>query len=156
MQVEILIETDGWKGLEDACALLTVAAEGAYRHAGGTRSDCDVAIVLTDDEAVAQLNARWRHKPVATNVLSFPASPVPDISPGPPHHLGDIVLASGVVAREAAEQGKAMSTHVSHLVVHAMLHLMGHDHDCGTRAEAMETLEKQIMADLGLPDPYAS
>ena len=86
---------------------------------------------------------------MTTNVLSFPAAANPE------GHLGDISLAYGVCAREAAEQGKSLSNHLQHLVAHGVLHLLGYDHIEDGDAEVMETLERQILAGLGVPDPYA-
>ena len=94
------------------------------------------------------LNARFRGKDNATNVLSFPA---PE-SARP--HLGDVALAYGVCAREAAEQGKTLAAHLTHLTAHGVLHLLGYDHEAEAEAEVMEGLERAVLADLGFPDPY--
>ena len=101
-------------------------------------------------EAVRELNARFRDKDRPTNVLSFPA---PE-SAAP--HLGDIVLAYGVCASEAQAQGKTLSDHLSHLVVHGVLHLLGRDHEDDAEAEEMEAEEREILAELGVSDPYAA
>ena len=111
-------------------------------------------ILLADDETVRDLNARFRGKDYATNVLSFPAAPQPGL-PGP-QPLGDLVLGFGVCAAEAAAQGKTLADHLRHLVVHGMLHLLGHDHETDGEAEAMEALERAILAALGVADPYRS
>jgi probable rRNA maturation factor len=108
----------------------------------------DVVVLLTDDETVRDLNARFRGKDAATNVLSFPAH---DTAHG---HLGDIALAHGICAREAAEQGKTLAAHLQHLVAHGVLHLVGYDHEDDAEAEVMEDLERRVLASLGLPDPY--
>lgn len=110
--------------------------------------DLTVVVLLTDDETVRDLNARFRGKDSATNVLSFPAH---DTAQG---HLGDICLAYGVCAREAVEQGKTLAAHLQHLVAHGVLHLVGYDHEDEAEAEVMEDLERQILAGLGLADPY--
>ncbi len=96
------------------------------------------------------LNARFRDQDKATNVLSFPAPPNPE------DHLGDIALAYGVCAREAAEQGKPIGRHLQHLVVHGVLHLLGYDHMSDDEAKVMEDLERALLAGLGVPDPYAA
>ncbi|WP_346764262.1 rRNA maturation RNase YbeY [Caulobacter sp. SLTY] len=106
-------------------------------------------MLLTGDNEVADLNTRFRHKPGPTNVLSFPAPPNPE------NHLGDIALAYGVCAREAAAQGKTLADHLRHLTVHGVLHLAGYDHQTDDEAEAMEALERRVLADLGVADPYA-
>lgn len=143
-QIEVEIEDDAWaEDLADAQGVATRAAEAAAPPG-------DIVILLTDDEAVRALNARFRGKDRPTNVLSFPA---PD-SARP--HLGDIVLAHGVCTAEARDQGKPLADHLSHLVVHGVLHLMGHDHEAEDEAEAMEARERTLLATLGIPDPYLS
>ena len=109
-----------------------------------------VTILLTDDESVRDLNARFRGQDKLTNVLSFPA---PD---NPERFAGDVALAFGVCAREAAEQGKTLGDHLQHLVVHGVLHLLGYDHIGDDEAEVMEDLERAVLADLGVSDPYAA
>lgn len=103
--------------------------------------------MLTDDDEVRQLNARWRGQDKPTNVLSFPA--------GDAVLLGDVVLAFETVEREAAAQGKRFGDHLSHLVVHGALHLIGYDHVKAGDAAAMEALERRVLAGLGIADPYA-
>ena len=109
-----------------------------------------ITLLLTDDASVRELNAQFRGKDAATNVLSFPAPPNPE------DHLGDVALAYGVCAREAAEQGKPLAHHLQHLTVHGVLHLLGYDHIGDDEAEAMEGLERTVLAGLGVPDPYAA
>jgi probable rRNA maturation factor len=110
--------------------------------------DLGIAILLTSDEVLADLNQRFRHKDGPTNVLSFPA-------PATAHpHLGDIAVAFGVCAREAGEQGKRLEHHLMHLVAHGVLHLVGYDHQTESEAEDMEALERRVLAELGAPDPY--
>jgi probable rRNA maturation factor len=115
-----------------------------------------LGIVLTDDREQRVLNRTWRGRDSPTNVLSFavgdPDDPVP---PGAPILLGDVVLAFETVAREAAEQKKPLSDHLSHLVVHGVLHLMGLDHESEEEAAIMEAREIEILARLGVPAPYA-
>lgn len=144
--IEIEVEADDW-----SAALLEVEAvvERAAKAALGTVLG-DVVVLLTDNEAVRDLNARFRDKDKATNVLSFPA---PE-SAAP--HLGDIVLAYGVCAAEAEAQGKTLSDHLSHLVVHGVLHLLGRDHEDDAEAEEMEAEEREILAGIGVADPYAA
>jgi len=147
--IDIEIEDEAWlTAAPDAEALVEDAAAAALAQidfdAGG------VTILLTDDENVRELNARFRNKDNATNVLSFPAPQNPE------GHLGDIALAFGVCAREAAEQGKPLAHHLQHLVAHGVLHLVGYDHETDAEAEQMEGLERVILAELGVPDPYAA
>jgi len=111
-------------------------------------------VIFTDDARIRELNAGWRGKDKATNVLSFPAFPETKAGPLPPM-LGDIVLAAETVAAEAALEGKPPENHISHLVIHGLLHLLGHDHENDTEAEEMEALERTALARLAIPDPYA-
>ncbi|MDQ2860169.1 MAG: rRNA maturation RNase YbeY [Pseudomonadota bacterium] len=146
IDIEVEVDTAAWtQSLPGAAAAAREAALAAARLAGsGT-----IAILLTDDATVRDLNARFLCKDAATNVLAFPAGP------NPGNHLGDIALAFGVCAREAAEQAKPLADHLRHLVIHGVLHLMGYDHQSEDQAEAMERLERDLLAALGVPDPYA-
>jgi probable rRNA maturation factor len=115
----------------------------------------ELAISLADDAVQQGLNRDWRGIDRPTNVLAFPAwEPGTEIPPGAPLLLGDVVLAFETVAREADEQGKPLSDHLSHLIVHGVLHLLGYDHATEAEAVAMESLETSILASLGVPDPY--
>ena len=144
--IEIEVEAEAWAGaLPPVEAVVERAAQAALGTIVG-----DVVVLLTDDEAVRELNARFRDKDRPTNVLSFPA---PE-SAAP--HLGDIVLAYGVCATEAEAQGKTLADHLSHLVVHGVLHLLGRDHEDDGEAEEMEAEEREILAQIGVADPYAS
>lgn len=142
--IDVEIEDEAWtKALPDAEALVLAAATAAVTAA------VDLVVLLTDDATVRDLNARFRDKDSATNVLSFPAGDMAG------DHLGDVALAYGVCAREAAEQGKSLGAHLQHLVAHGVLHLVGYDHEDDAEAEAMEAREREVLAGLGLPDPYA-
>ena len=114
----------------------------------------ELSVVFSDDAHIRTLNAGWRGKDKPTNVLSFPAFPVKPGEKLPPM-LGDIVLAAETVAREAALEGKPLDHHISHLVIHGVLHLLGHDHEDEAEAERMEALERAALARLAIPDPYA-
>jgi len=117
----------------------------------GRREAAELAIRIVDEAEGAALNATYRHKQGATNVLSFPA----ELPPGVPLTLlGDLVICAPVVAREAREQGKPPEAHWAHLVVHGCLHLLGYDHEAEAEAEEMESLERRILAGMGYPDPY--
>ena len=118
-------------------------------------ADSELTIRLVDESEGRELNNTWRHKDYATNVLSFPA----ELPEGLPKGvklplLGDLVLCAPVIAREAREQGKPLPAHYAHLTVHGTLHLLGWDHEDAREAEAMEQLEREILASMGLPDPY--
>jgi probable rRNA maturation factor len=147
VRVALAMPCAGWKAARpDVAALARRAARAALRGAGRPDADAELSLVLADDATVHALNARWRKQDKPTNVLSFPG--------GDPVLLGDVVLAFETVRREAVEQGKTLGDHLSHLVVHGVLHLLGFDHRKRREAEAMETLERRVLAGLGIADPY--
>ena len=146
MATHIDIEDPAWaEALADVEA---VALRAALAALDGVQAD-ELTLLLTDDETVRDLNRRFRSKDMATNVLSFPAVDIPGHAA-----LGDIALAYGVCAREAAEQNKTLADHLSHLVIHGVLHLLGYDHQEDAEAEVMESLEVERLARLGVADPY--
>jgi probable rRNA maturation factor len=154
MTVSIEVEDEAWLALPGLEALARECVEAALAGAGEDAPDCEIALLFTSDDAIAEINAEWRGKAKPTNVLSFPAPedmPVPD---GEPRPLGDIVLAHGVIARESAEQGKTLRDHTAHLIVHGVLHLLGFDHETEEEAHEMERLETDILKGLGIADPY--
>lgn len=147
-EIEVEIQADDWsRAISDVEAVVSRAALAALDHMEGS-----VVMLLTDDVSVQALNARFRDKDLPTNVLSFPGADMP--VPGAPIHLGDVVLAYGVCAAEAEAQGKTLTGHLTHLVVHGVLHLLGRDHEAEADADAMEAEEKAILAELGIADPY--
>lgn len=147
--IDVEIEDEAWTAaLPEVERLVRNAALTAAVHEEAAHAD--ITILLTDDASVRQLNAQFRGQDTPTNVLSFPAQPNPE------RHLGDIALAFGVCAREAAEQGKPFTHHLQHLTVHGVLHLLGYDHIGDDEAEVMEDLERTVLAGLGVPDPYAA
>ena len=111
-----------------------------------------VSVRIVDAEEGRALNQRWRERDRPTNVLSFPADLPPELELP---LLGDLVLCAPVVLREAAEQGKRAEDHWAHLVIHGVLHLLGMDHQDDAEAEEMEQREREILATLGIGDPYA-
>lgn len=151
--IGICVEDDAWPAaLPDYESVCLRAASAAVAMSVETDEPAEIAVMLTGDAAVRELNRTYRHKDKPTNVLSFPGDATG--VPGQPRMLGDIVLAYGTVAAEAAEQGKPLADHVTHLVVHGVLHLLGFDHEDDGDAEEMEGLEVRILARLGIPDPY--
>lgn len=148
LQVEVVVaDRRPWAPSAKRLALWAAAAAGARgRHA-------ELAIRIVGKRESRRLNAQWRGKDYATNVLSFPVEGVPSVVR--PRPLGDLVICVPVVAAEAREQGKTQSAHWAHMVVHGVLHLLGHDHEHDAEAERMERLECRILAGLGFPDPYA-
>ena len=114
-----------------------------------------LAIVFTSDEEVRELNAQFRGKDTPTNVLSFSADVEAPQPAGQEVVLGDVILAYGVVAAEAGEQGKPFVHHMTHMVVHGLLHLLGFDHVAEAQAQQMEQHEREILAMFSIPDPYS-
>lgn len=160
--VDVLIETERWRDVVPEIETICRAAVTAtVRYAETTRppKDMHVCILLADDACLRDLNHRFRGIDRPTNVLSFPAVE-PDVlaaigADGPPPDLGDIAIAFETMAAEAKCDGKPLANHLSHLVIHATLHLLGHDHEMEAEAAAMEALETQILAQMGVADPYA-
>jgi len=154
MPVLVDVEDDAWRSLSELEGLAENAVRAALHHEGRNANESEVSVLFTSDDEAAGINARWRNKSYAPNVLSFPAHRVAALEPGAPAPLGDIVLASGVVEREAREQEKTMEEHTVHLIVHGALHLLGRDHDRPEEAIAMEAAETAILAGLGYAAPY--
>ena len=149
--VDVSIESPRWAGVPNLEILAETAVAAALRESrAGVPSGAEVSCLFCDDAMIRSLNARWRGIDKATNVLSFPS----DGPPGSAALLGDIVLAFETVEREASAEHKSLDDHVTHLVIHGLLHLVGYDHEQLEQADAMEALETRAMAALGRPDPY--
>lgn len=155
-QTQVTVEAAGWRSaVTDPETICRKAVAATLRAARDGCAAGEVAVRLADDAAIQELNRSWRGKDAPTDVLSFPAGPPPAGLPaGLGWPLGDLALALETSAREAAEEGKPLADHLTHLVVHGTLHLLGHDHEQPAEAEAMEALERRILAALGVPDPY--
>lgn len=155
LSVTVLEESGEWSRFASCEDAIAGAAAALARHPDCRRArGAEACVVLADDAVLRALNRSYRGKDAPTNVLSFPfRCPAP--AGGEARHLGDVVLAVETIRNEAAEQGIAPVHHLQHLVVHGLLHLLGFDHDTTARAEAMERLEAQILATLGIADPYA-
>ncbi len=144
-----------WQGLADRAALAASAVE-----AGLANGRLCISVLFTTDAQVHALNREWRARDRPTNVLSFPMQTADELrdlgADGPPVLLGDIALAYETCEREAAEKRIALADHATHLLIHGLLHLAGHDHVANAaQADAMEALEIKALAQIGLPDPYA-
>jgi probable rRNA maturation factor len=148
LKIDVLVDSALWR--EPAKARSIVRRAVAAAASAQSTTPTELAIVLTDDSAIRQLNRLWRGIDSATNVLSFPTKQTADAPP----HLGDVVLAYETIAREARAEGKPFPHHLSHLAVHGFLHLIGYDHEADTDAEAMEQAERDILRRLHIPDPY--
>lgn len=148
--ITVILTAPTWrKACPRAVALCRQAARAALA-AGRRKPSGSLAIVLAGDGLVRRLNREFRGQDKPTNVLSFA-----ERDGGMAAGLGDVVLARGTVAREARAQGKALADHMIHLVVHGVLHLLGHDHVVRRAALRMEALEVAVLAGLGIADPYA-
>jgi probable rRNA maturation factor len=165
MLTETLVEDKRWRSI-DVETLAERASRAALAQLNLPADGFLIALLAADDDRVAALNADFRGKRQATNVLSWPSDerapdrpglvPVPPVAgtPDDPQELGDIALAWETCEREAAEAGKPLADHVTHLIVHGVLHLLGYDHVDDADAAVMEALEVQALASLGLADPY--
>ena len=155
IDIDVLVEAGAWPAKRKLRALVSKAVGSAIAEAKVTGDGAsELSVVFSDDAHIKRLNAEWRGKDKPTNVLSFPAFPV-GIGGKIPPMLGDIVLASETVQREAELEGKQLEHHITHLVIHGVLHLLGHDHEDELEAEAMEEIERGALARLAIPDPYA-
>jgi probable rRNA maturation factor len=152
---EILVEAGSWPAKGRLTALVTRALAAAVTGARVRLApEAEVSVVFTDDAHIRVLNRRYRRKDKATNVLSFPGVPARQGAFGP--LVGDLVFAAETVIREADAGGISLEDHLTHLVVHGFLHLVGHDHEAESEAVVMEGLETAILAGLGIADPYGS
>lgn len=157
--VDIAVSREAGDWVEDAEWLAERAALAALGAAyDDEEGPAELSVVLADDELVHRLNREYRGKDKPTNVLSFALTEAeePDAQEGVPVMLGDVILAYETVAREAAEQRKSLQDHMTHLVMHGVLHLLGYDHETDDEAEEMEALETRLLATLGIADPYAA
>jgi probable rRNA maturation factor len=154
LDIDISVEAAGWPAETDLVALAGRASAATLAELAIPPGRSEIGILFTDDAHVRSLNAEWRGKDKPTNVLSFPAFPVVTKGTMPPM-LGDIVLAIETVRAEAALDSKPFEHHLTHLVVHGLLHLLGYDHETDADGEEMEGLERRILAGLAIADPYA-
>lgn len=150
--IRLIVADQTWRGESQVLPLIRRAARLAARapRAGGGTGPRrpEINVLLTADEVLRDLNAKFRRRAKPTNVLSFPAAPVSEPC------IGDIALAYGVLSREAAAQGKTMAAHAAHLTVHGVLHLLGYDHETRRDAGVMEGLEVAILSQMGIGNPY--
>ncbi|MEM9422746.1 MAG: rRNA maturation RNase YbeY [Pseudomonadota bacterium] len=152
IDLDIQFNDDVWDKEQAENIAKASAAAVALSDIQGVRPG-DVSILFTSDSEVQTLNRDWRDKNKPTNVLSFPAPPMPAID-GVALPLGDIAIAHGVCVREAAEKDIPFAHHLSHLIVHGLLHLYGYDHMNDDEAGEMEGHERAILNQMGIPDPY--
>ena len=155
MLTETIVEAPGWDAL-DLPALAEAAASAALRDAGLDPGAFEVALLGCDDARIAALNAAFRGRDAPTNVLAWPSAARDPAGSPAEGMLGDVALSWDTCAEEARAQGKPLAEHAFHLMVHAVLHLLGHDHDTEAAARLMEGRERTILASMGMPDPYAA
>jgi probable rRNA maturation factor len=154
---EVLVVAECWQTEPGAEATIHRAVAAAAEFVDTGPGEAELAVMLTDDAGIRTLNSNWRGIDKPTNVLSFPAQQ-PTGAGGPddaPRMLGDIAIAYETTRKEASDEQRPLDHHLSHLVVHGFLHLTGYDHENDADAETMEGLETEILAHLGIPDPYA-
>ncbi len=151
---EVLIVAECWQTEPGAEAAIHRAIEAAAAIVDTGPGEAELAVMLTDDAGIRTLNSNWRGIDKPTNVLSFPAQQ-PTGPDDAPRMLGDIAIAYQTTRQEADDERTPFDHHLSHLAVHGFLHLIGYDHENDDDAETMEGLETEILAHLGIPDPYA-
>ncbi|KQZ12762.1 rRNA maturation RNase YbeY [Mesorhizobium sp. Root554] len=155
LDIDITVEAGAWPPETELETLVHRAVAAAFAELTPSRTGhSELSVVFSHDRGIQALNADWRGKDKPTNVLSFPAFTPSDVAVLPPM-LGDIVLAAETVAREAELEKKPLENHITHLVIHGLLHLLGLDHETDQEAEAMEAVERAALARLAIPDPYA-
>lgn len=163
--VALVIEDARWDG-DMLDTLAQTAARATLAHLGHAWQGYEIVVLACDDARIAALNADFRGKPQPTNVLSWPEwdlgaetdgahpEPPPEADLQDPESLGNIALAHDTCLREATEQGKSPEAHLTHLIVHSVLHLLGYDHIRDKDAALMEETETRILEQLGIADPY--
>ena len=152
--VEIVEDAGDWSAFGDVTKVVSAAAQLVAEAADLDFDRSTATVALSSDAIVRDLNRAYRGKDKPTNVLSFPAPPVPAAIPEQTAPLGDIILAAETVAGEARELGIQPAHHLQHLVVHGLLHLLGFDHETDEEALEMEALETRLLARIGIDDPY--
>jgi probable rRNA maturation factor len=152
--IALEVDSPGWPEEEELRRMASLAFAAAWGELNlRTPAASEVSLLFTGDARMRRINAEWRGVDKPTNVLSFPTGPNPGDGSLPPL-LGDIVLSAETLAREADLENRPFAHHLSHLMVHGLLHLLGYDHQTDEEAEEMERLEAAILARLDIPDPY--
>lgn len=144
IHVQYAISAEGLPDEQEICQWVGAALQGRKEQA-------ELVVRIVDEAEITALNRSYRGKSGATNVLSFPYEPIPEIDT---RLLGDIIICAPVVAEEAVAQGKKLEAHWAHIVIHGVLHLLGYDHGKEREAREMEQLETEQLASLGYANPY--
>ncbi|MEM9145310.1 MAG: rRNA maturation RNase YbeY [Pseudomonadota bacterium] len=154
--VDLVIEEPAWtEALPDLAILAERAVAAALSAAGQDPADWQIALLAASDMRITALNDRFRAKPTATDVLSWPAfATLPPVAQGPRTHLGDIAIAFQTCQRDAESLGIGLKDHATHLILHGCLHLLGHDHMDPDEAAEMEGIETRALRGLGIADPH--
>lgn len=157
--VDLAIEARGWPDERTLTSWFDAALRAASEELalGDGLAMGEISVVLCDDTSMQAINREHRGQDKPTNILSFPgleAKELADMTGATPFLLGDLVFAVETIEREALAAGVSVHHHMVHLIVHGFLHLLGYDHELDNEAEAMETLETRILANLDIPDPY--
>lgn len=154
MRPDIAVDDPRWTKDLDVEALATqVLARAALEAATDVEWPAEVSLLFADDRRIADLKSAWLGKDEPTNVLSFPAA---DPGLGDTPFLGDIIVSYDTIAREARAEGKTLEAHLSHMILHGFLHLLGYDHIDDEEAQKMEALESRVLMALGIADPWGA
>jgi len=164
--LDIVVQAPSWEA-HDLDSLAQRAVNATLAHVGVPGTQSELTVLGCDDTRIAALNAEFRDKPTPTNVLSWPAQPLapprsgsapprPVAGPDGAYDLGDIAISYDTCAREARESATPFPAHVTHLIVHGTLHLLGYDHETDADAALMEGIEVEILGNLGIDDPYTA
>ncbi|WP_375669246.1 rRNA maturation RNase YbeY [Bartonella sp. MR168JLCBS] len=152
--IDITVESARWNNEKMLYDITEKALKTTMHHLSLENVVSEISLLFTDDKHMAQINAQWRNKNKSTNVLSFPALPLNAGDP-PGLMLGDIIIAQETVVLEAKKEGKSFQDHLTHMIVHGILHLLGYNHETNDEACQMEELEIEILLKLSRNDPYA-
>ncbi|WP_317992784.1 rRNA maturation RNase YbeY [Bartonella gliris] len=151
--IDITVENAAWNDEKMLYNITEKALKTTMHHVSLENVVSEISLLFTDDKHMAKINALWRNKNKPTNVLSFPAFPLKAGDP-PGLMLGDIIIARETVALEAEKEGKSFQDHLTHMIVHGVLHLLGYNHETDDEAYYMEKLEREILQKLAIKDPY--
>ncbi|CBI75849.1 conserved protein of unknown function [Bartonella clarridgeiae 73] len=151
--IDMTIESAKWGDEKMLYNITEKALTTTLQHLSLNEVRSELSLLFTDDKHMAQINAQWRHQNKSTNVLSFPSFPL-KAGQNPGLMLGDIIIAQETIMREAEEEKKSFQDHLTHIIIHGILHLLGYNHETNDEANQMEKLEREILQKLSIKDPY--